>query len=75
MTEKERRLKLQKEALRQIKRLQEVYPQHGIVQQELIGVSKSTLNALERKGILNVVKGVLGEEGPDYYYWTEKELE
>jgi hypothetical protein len=75
MTEKERRLKLQKEALQKIKRLNEVYQHHGIVQEELPRVSKNTLNALASKDVLRVDKGVFGEDGPDYYYWTGKEVE
>ena len=75
MTEKEKRLRLQKEALRQMKILDEVYLRHGFVQQELVGISKSTLDALERKGVVNVVKGVFGDDGPDYYYLTGKEIE
>lgn len=65
----------EKEALQKVKRLNEVYPRHGIVQEELPRVSKNTLNALVSKGVLRVDEGVFGEDGPVYYYWTGEELE
>jgi len=71
MTEKEKRLRLQKEALRLIKG----FGDHAVVQVELPGVSKSTLNALEKKGIIGVCQGIYRDDGPDYYYWTGKEIE
>ena len=73
MTEKEKRLKLQKEALIKIKQLTG-NSDHFFVQVELPRVTKMTLDALVRKGILVESKGVFGEDGPVYYQWTGTEL-
>ncbi|MEN6293995.1 MAG: hypothetical protein ABFD07_18505 [Methanobacterium sp.] len=75
MTEKERRLKLQREALSKIKELSGQRSKLGFVKEELPRVSKSTLNALVSKEILIESLGSFGEEGPVYYHWTGKEVE
>jgi len=74
MTEKERRLKLQKEALVKIKQLTG-NSDHPFVQIELPRVAKMTLNALVKKGVLVESNSVFGEEGPLYYQWTGNEVE
>jgi hypothetical protein len=61
--------------LDKIKLLYNPYCDLGFVQKELPRVSKNTLLALVNKGILRKVEGVLGEEGPDYFYWTGKEFD
>jgi hypothetical protein len=75
MTTKDDRLKLQREALEKFKKLYSGPHDKGHVQEEMPRVSRSTLNALVKRGVLHATKGVFGEEGPDYYYWTEKEVE
>jgi hypothetical protein len=75
MTEREKRIKLQKEALDKFKKLYNGPSDRGHVQEEMPRVSKSTLKALVTKGVLQKAKGVFDEDGPDYYYWTGKELE
>lgn len=75
MTEREKRIKLQKEAIEKFKVLVDYLHIKGHVQEELPRVSKATLNALVKKGVLQKSKGAFGEEGPDYYYWTGVELE
>lgn len=74
MTEKERRLKLQKEALYKIKQLTHNSDKF-FVQTELPRVPKMTLEALVKKGILVKSRGIFGEEGPEYYQWTGEEFE
>jgi hypothetical protein len=75
VTEKERRLKLQKEAIEKIKYLFSVRCGQQFVKEELPRVSKGTLEALIRKGILKTVESPFKELGDIYYLWEGKELE
>jgi hypothetical protein len=74
MTFREDRVRIQKEALKKIKMLTG-NSDRWFVQVEIPGISKSTLNALVRKGCLQESRSDFGEIGPMYYSWTEKELE
>ena len=73
-------LQLYKDILNKIKLLYNPDCDLGFVKEELPKVSKNNLLALVNRGILRKSKGVLVKEfletdGPDYFYWTGKELD
>lgn len=68
---------IQKATLDKIKRLNEWEAERKFTQVELKqvpGFTGNTLRALFRKGIIDIVKDS-PIDGPDYYYWTGKEME
>jgi hypothetical protein len=68
-------LQLYKHILDKIKLLYNPDRDLGFVQEELPKFSKNNLLALVKRGILRKSKGVFGDDGPDYFYWTGKELD
>lgn len=71
------RLKIQKDTLDKIKRLNEWESGRKFTQFELkqvAGFTAHTMRALFRKGVINLVKDA-PLDGPEYYIWTGKELE
>jgi hypothetical protein len=67
---------IQIDALEQIKKLNVWEQGRAFTQCELIGITGNTINALLRKGIIEIVEGTPFEEYDLHYYrWTGKELE
>lgn len=85
MTEKERRLKLQKEAIEKIKVLYKWEEGRVFTQSELPKVNKNTLDALVNKGVLEITPMKIDPKVDYLYYlafkdvvfykWNGKELE
>lgn len=73
--EKERRLKLQRDAMKKINTLSSARRGSLFIKEELPRVSKGTLNALVKKGVLMRVESPFKELGFIYYSWTGKEIE
>ena len=68
------RLKLQRDTLEKIKKINEWESGRWFTQTELQGVTLHTINALVNKGVLEEAEP-FGISGAVYYKWTGKELE
>ncbi len=66
---------MQRRAFDMITKLNEFEENRIFTLSELIGIQKPSMKSLVQKGVLKTVVGPFGDNGPEYYVRTDKQVE